>query len=156
MDSTRESFEEMQALMMNFVSLVQKSHAGGVHFGTEHALHPAEIHTVVAIGEKEGIGVTQLAALMNVSKPTISERIHKLVKKGFIQKIKAPDDQKSVTLWLTPDGETACAHHELHHQRMYDVFLEHFGHEAREQIDLFSKTFSQAAQIVNKFNCNEL
>lgn len=148
----KESFEQMQELMMHFVDLVHNSHAGGVCFGTKYPLHPAEIHTVVAIGEKEGIGVTRLATLLNVSKPTISERIQKLVKKGFVQKIKAPDDQKSVTLWLTPDGNTASVHHELHHQQMYEVFLEHFGDEAREKINLFGETFSQAAQVVKKMN----
>ena len=100
----KEPFEQMQVALMDFVDAVNDSHAGGIDFGTEHRLYPAEIHTVVAIGDNEGIGVTQLAKQLDVSKPTISERTRRLAAKGFIRKEKESTNAKSVLLWLTADG----------------------------------------------------
>lgn len=147
MDSMKESFELMLSALMEFVDMVNSSHANGVYFGTENRLYPAEIHTVVAIGENEGISVTKLAKMLNVSKPTLSERIQKLVTKGFVKKEKNPDDLKAVVLRLTPDGRTACHHHEMHHLKMYKVFCEHFGEESRETIELLTRTFNQALKL---------
>ncbi len=141
---------------MAFVDMVNASHAGGIDFGTGHRLYPAEIHTIVAIGDNEGMGVTELARQLDVSKPTVSERIRRLVNKRFIRKEKNPADAKAVTLWLTADGNAAYAHHEAHHQKMYEIFRNHFGNKAQEKIDLFAKTFTQASQVVKKFNEHDL
>ena len=149
----KEPFEQMQVALMDFVDAVNDSHAGGIDFGTEHRLYPAEIHTVVAIGDNEGIGVTQLAKQLDVSKPTISERTRRLAAKGFIRKEKESTNAKSVLLWLTADGRTAYARHAAHHQYMYDVFCNHFGNKTPLKIELFTKAFTQAVQFVQK--CNE-
>jgi DNA-binding MarR family transcriptional regulator len=106
-------------------------------------LYPAEIHTVVAIGESEGISVTELARKLNLSKATLSERIQKLVKKDFVIKKKNPADRKAVVLFLTENGQIACEYHEKHHMNMYDVFRNYFKDETGEKIELFSKTFKE-------------
>lgn len=152
MRTTKESFEQMQTALMNFVDMVNASHVGGQYFGTKYLLHPAEIHTIAAIGKNETIGVTQLAQQLNVSKPTVSECIQKLVKKGLIWKEKSPVDTKAVILWLTADGNTACVHHERHHKRMYEIFCDHFGDKSHQKIEVFTKTFTQISQIIEKIN----
>lgn len=143
MNTDRESFEQMLVFLMKFVDTINESHAGGVSFGTEHRLYPAEIHTVVAIGGSEGISLTKLAEELNISKPTLSERIRKLTSKGFVEKKKNLQDQKAVTLWLTASGKKACEHHELQHLKMYKMFCAYFGSEAQEKIELFSETFRE-------------
>lgn len=146
----KESFERMQDAMMAFVDIVNASHSGGVEFGIKHRLYPAEIHTVVAIGDAEGIGVTRLAMQLGVSKPTISERIRRLVKKGVVSKEKEFSNAKAVSLRLTADGRVACECHRKHHQNMYDAFRHHYGELTQEKIEQFGKTFLQAAQFVQK------
>ena len=148
----RVAFDNMLEVLMKYVASVNENHKGGVYFGTEHLLYPAEIHTVVIIGEHEGIGVTQLAGIMNISKPTLSERIRKLIKKGFVKKETNPVDRKAVKLWLTKDGKTACNYHEKHHQKMFEVFKECFKDVAGEKIKLFSETFNELARFEQSFD----
>lgn len=150
MDDERKTFEQMQSTLLRFVDLVNASHEGGVDFGTTHPLYPAEIHTIVAIGEKEGLGVTQLAHCLGVSKPTVSERVHRLVKKGVVRKEKMPDNAKAVTLWLTAEGRTAWGNHEALHKRMFDCFRSYFGNAFMEKAVFFTKAFSEALEYIEQ------
>ncbi|WP_419785800.1 MarR family winged helix-turn-helix transcriptional regulator [Pseudodesulfovibrio sp.] len=143
MDTRQTEFEQMQSALLTLVDKMGKHHDQGVRFGIETRLFPAEIHTVAAIGEGEGITVTQLAVRMQVSKPTISERIKRLVAKGVVQKQSVPDNAKAVTLWLTPDGKTACASHAAYHEQMYAVFRRCFGKEAEQKANLFKAVIKE-------------
>ncbi len=152
MDTERQQFEQMLTAMMDFVDKVNESHAGGVDFGVKHPLFPAEIHTVEAIGNHRGISITELARLLRVSKPTISERIKRLIAKGVIRKESNAADAKSVTLWLTSDGKTAYDHHESHHKQMYDSFCAYFGEETGTRIESFHETFTQLSEMMQTYN----
>ncbi len=147
MVSEREQFEHMLDVLMQFVDAVNEEHAQGVCFGEKHRLFPAEIHTIVAIELNEGIGLTQLAEKLDISKPTLSERIRKLVTKGYVTKRKNPADQKAVQLHLTSDGKDAAYHHELHHQKMYETFSTYFGDESSHKIEMFTKTFTELSRF---------
>ncbi|WP_169727914.1 MarR family winged helix-turn-helix transcriptional regulator [Desulfovibrio inopinatus] len=143
MKTEREQFEQMLEVLMKFVDTVNERHAGGVSFGTPYRLYPAEIHTVVAIGQNEGVGLTQLAEQLEISKATLSERIRKLIQKGFVEKRKNPIDQKAVELRLTETGKKAEHHHEFHHAKMYEEFRQYFGEDASRKIALFTRTFNE-------------
>ena len=147
MDAQRERFEQLLEMLIQFVDNVNESHVGGVYFGTEHPLYPAEIHTVVAIGANEGIGLTQLAEKLGISKATLSERVRKLVAKGFVKKKKNPDDRKAVLLVLTADGKKAERHHEKLHATMFDMFCNYFGDDAESKIELFEAAFRELTQF---------
>ena len=143
MDTRKERFERMLEALMAFVDATNQSHSEGVSFGAENRLYPAEIHTVVAISKTQGISLTKLAEELGISKPTLSERIRKLVRKGFVRKEKNPEDRKAVTLWLTEEGEIAERHHAAHHEKMYAAFCRHFGDDAPLKMELFTKTFEE-------------
>ncbi len=132
---------------MHFVETVNRAHAQGVCFGGKHRLFPAEIHTIVDIGLNDGISLTQLAEKLGISKPTLSERIRKLIAKGYVVKVKNPADQKAMQLYLTPEGKEAAYHHELHHARMYERFKAYFGEKAQHKIESFTKTFTELSSF---------
>ena len=133
----------MLTVLMDFVDTINESHAQGVCFGAKNRLYPAEIHTIVAIGQNRGINLTGLAEKLEISKPTLSERIGKLVEKEFVEKKMNPENRKAMTLWLTEEGKKAEYHHALHHEKMYTDFCNHFGTDAPQRIDLFTKTFKE-------------
>ncbi len=105
----------------------------------------------VIIGEREGIGITQLAEILQISKPTLSERIRILCRKGFVRKEVNPVDRKAVTLWLTEDGKIACVYHEKHHQHMFQVFKDYFKDDTEVKLKLFSDTFNQLLRFEQHF-----
>lgn len=143
MDDEKIRFNQMLEALMAFVDAINKSHSGGVRFGTDTRLYPAEVHTIAAIGRNQGISLTKLAEDLKISKPTLSERIKILVGKGFVEKSQNPEDRKAVTLWLTPEGKKADQHHTLHHERMYATFRQYFGKESSQKIDLFTRSFQE-------------
>jgi len=143
MDTGKERFERMLEALMAFVDATNESHAKGVCFGTGKPLFPAEIHTVAAIARAPGISLTRLAEDLGISKPTLSERIRKLVAKGFVEKKTNPEDRKAVILRLTADGEKADRHHTQHHENMYAFFRRQFGEETEGKIELLTQTFRE-------------
>ncbi len=147
MNSEQKQFERMLSALIGFVDAVNESHSQGMDFGTAARLFPAEMHTIAAIAVDPGINLTRLAKTLGIAKPTLSERIQKLINKGFVKKAKAPENQKAVTLWLTENGEKANHAHSLHHNRMYEFFRCQFGEETPQKIELFTRTFQELTQL---------
>lgn len=80
-------------------------------------LNLAEIHTLVTIGKKEAITITELAEIRKVSKSAISQLTKKLeVKNLIIKKIETNINAKEVKLKLTDKGRIAFAIHQEQQQ----------------------------------------
>lgn len=154
MNEFRKSYETMQHALLELVDTVNAHHRGGVDFGTGHRLHPAEIHTIATIGDEPQITVTQLAERLSVSKPTISERIGKLMKKGLVEKGTKPYDAKAVTLLLTKTGWTAYTHHEAHHDKMFDVFVSQYGEKSEIMAQKLSQALHEMQNLAELFDCH--
>ena len=155
MDALREEYEAMQRDLLDLADIIHNQHKGGVEFGVGHRLHPAEIHTIEAVGDEPEITVTNLAKRMKVSKPTISERINKLVKNGLVAKGGRPDDAKAVTLHLTETGWIAYEHHAAHHQKMFDFFLRRYGDDAEDVTRKMSFAFREMRNLALLSDCRE-
>lgn len=155
MNDLREQIRAMQDDLLALVDIINNQHKGGVDFGTGHRLYPAEIHTIQAIGDEPEITVTKLAERMGVSKPTISERINKLAKKGLVSRGAKPDDTKAVTLNLTRTGWIARERHEVHHDKMYDFFMQHYGNDAEAMTRMMALAFKEMRRLALLFDCSK-
>jgi len=153
MNELRQHYETMQHSLLELVETINAQHQGGVEFGTGHRLYPAEIHTIAAIGDEPKITVTHLAKRLGVSKPTVSERIGKLMKKGLVVKGTKPDNAKAVTLLLTETGWIAHTHHEAHHDKMFDVFVSQYGEESGIMVQKLSDAFKEMQKLAELFDC---
>jgi DNA-binding MarR family transcriptional regulator len=87
-------------------------------FGSGDRLYPSEIHTIEAIGQNQGINVTQLAETMGVTKAAISQIVRRLEKKEFVQRYKGLDNQKEVLLRLMKKGRVSFEGHKKFHAVM--------------------------------------
>jgi DNA-binding MarR family transcriptional regulator len=108
-------------------------------FGVENKLCRAEIHTIQAIGNHEGINISELATLFEVSKPTISERIKKLIRLKFVKKQLKDGNNKEVMLTLTDKGWLAYQNHEKQHKEIYKLFKKYFGKHTEDFLKSFGK-----------------
>ena len=91
-------------------------------YGTKQKLYVAEIHTIKAIKENEGVSVTGLAQLLGVTKGAVSQLLAKLARKGMIVKRVDADNLSRLGLSLTPEGEIAYAYHEKLHAEYERIF----------------------------------
>ena len=76
------------------------------------ALHKAEVHILEIIGNRPGINVSDIAAMLNVTKGAISQIVSKLHAKKLIEKRIAGENMRINELRLTPQGEMVHKAHE--------------------------------------------
>ena len=109
-------------------------------FGTGVLLHRVEIHTIQAIAENEGINVTDLAKIMNVTKGAISQTLSKLEKKKLVEKQNSHKNQKEIELYLTDAGWIGYHQHEKMHMSMLRIVEELFGDKVSEKLSEIKHT----------------
>jgi len=104
------------------------------NYGTDEPLFEAEIHMIKSIKENEGIHVTGLADLLEVTKGAVSQIVMRLEKKGMVVKDKDDSNQSKLVLKLTTKGETAYVNHEKLHQEFDDLIHEILKEASPEHI----------------------
>lgn len=152
-NAREKDFHRMNDAIMDIAKVYMRWHDEEQDFGVGETLRREEIHTVQAIGDNEGMNITELAGLFNVTKPTISARIRKLAFAGLVEKRSGIGNNKEVLLFLTAKGWVAHANHEEKHHKVFRVFEEHFGAEAASFLESFTddlKRFSLFLSDVKK------
>ena len=117
----------------------------------EHAkvlgISPIQIQILifVAYHEETLCNVSHLAQEFNLTKPTISDAIRVLEKKGFIEKLPSPTDRRAYSIILTEEGKKICSE------------IEHFAAPIHNIINTWdegesAKFFHQLSQLIYGLN----
>lgn len=146
----QKKFHSMNDILVSISKIYMQWHDEEQDFGIGETLCRAEIHTVQAIGNNEGINVTQLANMLEVTKPTISEKIKKLSGLGLISKQKNANNNKEIQLFLTSKGWEAYDNHEKKHESLYGLFKDHFGDEGSVFLESFTKDLCKFLEFLRK------
>lgn len=113
------------------------------NFGTSEKLHNSEIRLLNLIGRSKGASITELAESMGVTKGAISQNVRKLEKKGMVNKAIDKDNQSKMNIFLTSQGETACAYHRKYHEEFNGYVMNAMEscteHEVKKIIEFFTK-----------------
>lgn len=110
------------------------------NYGTDQQLFDAEIHMIKLIKEHEGMHITGLAEILNVTKGAVSQIIMKLEKKGMVVKKKDLANQSRMFIELTPKGDTAYKTHEQLHAQL-DEEIEKALEGASKEEETFLNSF---------------
>ena len=80
----------------------------------------AEFHTLECIGNGEDNRRTvgEIAEVLNVTVPTVTVCVGKLVKKGYVTKMKSEKDARVTIIELTPEGKKMNRLHRFFHEQM--------------------------------------
>ena len=146
-----ERFRKLLDTMEAVTSRLAMEHMVPYSFGTGIVLHRAEIHTVQAIGEHEGINLTDLAALMNVTKGAMSQTISKLTGKKLVKKIYTDENAKEINLYLTEKGWIGFKNHDSMHMQMYDIVKKYYGENFEQKLIEFSSVMEDLNSILQVF-----
>lgn len=76
-----------------------------LHTTHEDVISHQSVRILQMIEKEDEVTVRDIAALLNISQNTASEHIKKLEQHGWIQKMRATDDQRKVQLFLTNEGQ---------------------------------------------------
>lgn len=107
---------EKADLVYKFASLYNDYMAEKHDYGTGQLINMVEVHTLTAIEENPGITISQLASMWRRTNSALSQTATKLEKRGFITRVKDPNNARSVQLFATPEGVKLSLAH-----KAYDV-----------------------------------
>lgn len=93
-----------------------------------------EMHLIESIGkaDKSGRTISEIAEDLNITMPSVTIAVNKLVKKGHVEKMKCTNDGRVVRVRLTKLGNTINTYHQFYHRNMVKQLSESFSAEERE------------------------
>ena len=121
------------------------------HFGTAEALYRSEIFLLELIGDQEGIGVTEAANLLGITKGAVSQTLKKLDAKGLVEKRSDPINSLKACLYLTNKGKSAFYAHKHWHETMDGGFKDYFSRLSQENISFLDGFLNQLDAFLNKW-----
>ncbi len=68
--------------------------------------------------------MTELAAEMHLTKPTVKVAIDKLIEKDFIYRVQSDEDRRSAHLHLTVKGKLINHTHDFAHKQMAELIIQ--------------------------------
>ena len=96
----------------------------------------SEFHTLECIGEGEDNrrAVGEIAEALNVTVPTVTVCVNKLVKKGYVAKTRSEKDARVAIIELTREGRKMNRLHRYFHEQMLYAIGEEFSEEERDYL----------------------
>ncbi len=93
-----------------------------------------EMHLLEAVGRggAEGCTISSLAKERSVTLPSVTVAVNKLVKKGYVEKQKSEEDNRSVRVKLTQLGLRAEKLHNYFHEKMVDAVAKRMEEEEKQ------------------------
>jgi DNA-binding MarR family transcriptional regulator len=121
-----------------------------LHIPDDIKLSPPAIAQLAWVSRSPGCGVLDIAKGLNLSPPTVSVGINRLVKDGWLERQNDPKDQRARPIFLTVKGKTMMAHVRQRRSEMLKFFLS--GLTADEQEQLLNLLERAVTEMERKLN----
>jgi DNA-binding MarR family transcriptional regulator len=106
-------------------------------------LTAVQMHYLEVINELENPNVTELATEMNLTKPTVTVALDRLMQKGYVSKVQSDADRRSSHLHLTKKGMQINQMHEHAHTKFAELMQESLEPEELDQLTALLEKFTQ-------------
>lgn len=139
-----KELSKIHASMRTLFGLVHRLEDEAVKSSEFSDLSRAEIHAIMAIGTGRPKTMTHVANLLEISVSTLTTTINKLVKKGYVERLRDDKDRRIVKIALSEKGVAAA------NER--DTFLEELLQGATAQVEPDKlRYFISAIDNVNQY-----
>jgi len=89
--------------------------------------------------------LTELAAELHLTKPTVKVTIDKLVEKDFLCRVKSDADRRSAHLHLTVKGKLINHMHDFAHKQMAEMIMQKLSEDEVSQLQrILEKVFNRS------------
>lgn len=139
-----KNVKKVNDILVNLFNLVLELEEQAVRESSSKDLSITEVHTLVAIGKGRPRTMTHVANLLGISVSTLTTAVNKLVKKGYVDRLRDEEDRRIVRIYLTEDGIAAVEAHEAFHESMVSEALSHIPEEELPR-------FISSIDNINKF-----
>ena len=111
----------MKENIVKFTRLISAAEEDAKKLYEMQDLTATQFHYLEIIGELENPTITELAAAMKLTKPSVTAAIDRLVVKGLVRKVHSDIDKRSSHLHLTEFGEQINKRHDFAHDFVIDL-----------------------------------
>ena len=94
-----------------------------------------EIHAIIAITMYDHQTASEVARKLHLTPGTLTTTVDRLVKKGYVQRIRGEDDRRIIRLGLTKKGRLVYRAHDAFHRQMVRSFLKGLDPEEVKTIE---------------------
>ena len=109
--------------------------------GTKHDLYHSERHMLDQIGDYPNLNVTELAAVVGVTKGAISQVVKKLETKGIVRRYKKSSNDKEVFVEMTKTGSAMYRKHQAINDETVTTLSKELGRYSDDKVDFLIKMF---------------
>jgi DNA-binding MarR family transcriptional regulator len=124
-------------------------------FGADEQLRSAEIHLIELIGDNQGMSVTGLAKLREVTKGAVSQNLKRLERKGFTQKQDDPANNSRSIVSLTGKGKISYDVHKAWHESMDGGFKKYLSTLEEENIKFLFEFMDKVEDFFKRGICGD-
>lgn len=96
----------------------------------------SEMHLLEVVGKnkEDGVKIGGIARELGITMPSVTVAINKLMKKGYVQKVKSNGDGRMVYVNLTRLGKKMNAVHRHFHEQMVRSVVKDFSEEEKNTL----------------------
>lgn len=125
---------ELNEVLVDTYHIIEQVEEQAVKNTKSMDLSISELHFLEAVGRDQGKTVSDIAQSLNVTLPSVTNAVNKLVKKGYVTKEKGAADGRTVWVTLTRLGKKMCAAHRYFHAQMVRNISTEFSDAEKEQV----------------------
>ncbi len=101
-----------------------------------------QMNYLETISQMGNPNMTELAAELRLTKPTVKVAIDKLIEKDFLYRVKSDEDRRSAHLHLTVKGKLINHTHDFAHKQMAELITRKLDHKEVNLLEiLLEKVF---------------
>lgn len=128
MDRTRHTLNELLVSMFNYVLYLEERNLK--QKGVKLSMN--EVHILESIQKASDNSMSHIAKRLMVTQGTLTTNVAKLVTKGYVERLRDPDDKRVVRLNITEKAEEVLKVHEDFHREMIDKTIGDLGLDENE------------------------
>ena len=99
-----------------------------------------QMHYLEVISQLGNPNITELASALQLTKPTVTVGIDKLIERNYVYKVPSDDDRRNSHLHLTDKGRQINAMHAYAHERFSELIAETLEpHEIETLVQILEK-----------------
>lgn len=95
-----------------------------------------QMNYLETISQLHNPNLTELAAEMRLTKPTVNVAIDKLIEKDYIYRVQSDEDRRSTHLHLTEKGKMINQMHDYAHKRMAEMITKNLLEAEIKQLEI--------------------
>jgi DNA-binding MarR family transcriptional regulator len=133
----------IESISMLFGMMAQEEETAKEQFNLSE-LTFTQMHYLEAINMLNNPNITELAAYLKLTKPTVTISVDKLIERDYVFKVKSDIDRRSAHLHLTDKGNLINRMHDYAHRRIAESINKKLtGEEAKLFLELLKQILTE-------------